>query len=359
MNGFWQDKSVLVTGHTGFKGGWLALWLSRLEARVHGLSLPPDTSPSLYRQAAISGCMASEALIDLRNREEVQRYVAQVSPEVVIHMAAQPLVRRAYQAPFETFETNVMGSASLLDALLAVGSARVVLCVTTDKCYQNREWIYPYRETDRLGGSDPYSASKAACELLVSSYRASYVDETKLSLATARAGNVIGGGDWAQDRIVPDCIRAFSMGKTVELRNPRAIRPWQHVLDPVAGYLTLAQAQWSDPGHYGVAWNFGPLPGGEWQVQELVEQLAAGWPGGAHWKVAADTARQPAEHQLLRLDISLARELLGWNPVLNPSQALEWTREWYLQWQQQGKAFDAARICYEQIERYMAMREVQ
>jgi len=349
---FWRDKSVLITGHTGFKGGWLALWLARLGARVHGLALPPDEGPVLYRQAGVGDLLESEALLDLRDRTRVREYIGLVQPELVIHLAAQPLVRRSYREPFETFEVNVMGTTSLLDALLDEGSARACLCITSDKCYHNHEWVHPYREADRLGGHDPYSASKAAAELLIASYRDSFAAAAELSLASARAGNVIGGGDWAEDRLVPDCARAFAAGESVELRSPAAIRPWQHVLDPLAGYLQLVQAQFEQPGRYDSAWNFGPRPGDEWTVQQLVERLADGW-AGAQWCVAADADQQPHEHQLLRLDISRARAELGWRPRLDAQQALDWSREWYQCWRQRGDDFDAAGLCQQQIDDYM------
>jgi CDP-glucose 4,6-dehydratase len=332
----WAGRNVLVTGHTGFKGSWLSLWLEALGARVTGLALPPDTQPSLFEDASVGRGMDSR-LVDVRDAAAVDRLVTEVRPEIVFHLAAQPLVRRSYAEPVLTYATNVMGVVHLLDALRRAGSARAVVVVTTDKCYENRERPEPYDESEPLGGHDPYSSSKAAAELVAASFRQSYFpaarfDEHRTALATARAGNVIGGGDWSQDRLVPDILRAFMAGRRVAIRNPDAVRPWQHVLESVAGYILLAEALLEGGPRDAEAFNFGPAEADALPVGEIVRLAAAAWdqPGGlraAGWDL--DEAPRPHEAGLLRLDSSKARQRLGWRPRLSIQEAIRWTVAWH------------------------------
>ncbi len=322
VTGFWKGRRVLVTGHTGFKGSWLSLWLTGLGAQVSGLALAPDTDPALFDQLGLAG-MLDHALVDIRDAQSVAARVEEVRPEVVFHLAAQPLVLRSYEAPVETWETNVSGTLHLLDALTRAGRPVHLVVVTTDKVYENREWEHPYRETDRLGGRDPYSASKAATEILAASWRDSFGGTVRI--ATARAGNVIGGGDWAINRIVPDIVRALQAGRPVELRNPQAVRPWQHVLEPIAGYLRLAETLAGDAGH-ARAYNFGPAPGDFRSVQDLTERVLAIWPG--EWR---DLSRPSAPHEagVLAVASDLARHRLGWAPRWDFGIAVSRTVDWY------------------------------
>jgi len=327
---FWAGKRVLVTGHTGFKGSWLALWLQALEADVVGLALEPPSTPSLYRQARIEDGMTS-IHDDVRDADAVRRVVETHRPEVVFHLAAQSLVRPSYEAPVDTYATNVMGTVHVLEALRRVGSARVGVVVTSDKCYENREsMLWGYRETDPMGGHDPYSSSKGCAELVVASYRQSFFNDAsggRTALASVRAGNVIGGGDWAEARLVPDVIRAFSAGRAVHIRRPDAVRPWQHVLDPLGGYLTLAEQLWTEGDARAGAWNFGPSPDDARPVAAIVEQMIERWGEGAD--AVLDDGPHPHEATYLRLDCSKARTLLGWRPRLPLDLALDWTVEWY------------------------------
>ncbi len=328
---FWRGKRVFLTGHTGFKGGWLALWLHDLGAEVHGFALDPDASPCLFEVARIHDAVAKETRADLNDVVALDRAVANAQPEVVFHLAAQPLVRQSYMDPVDTFSTNVMGTVNLLESVRKVRSVRAVVVITTDKVYQNCEWAYPYREVDRLGGHDPYSASKAAAELVVASYRASFfAGELRhpARLATARAGNVIGGGDWAADRLVPDCLRAFGAGRTLTLRYPDAVRPWQHVFEPLAGYLLLAERLYGEKGSsFECAWNFGPESTDEFTVGEVAEVVAALWGGGASIERVQKNDRKH-EAGILRLDINHTRNNLGWTPVWGIKEALVKTIAW-------------------------------
>ncbi|MBF0369423.1 MAG: CDP-glucose 4,6-dehydratase [Magnetococcales bacterium] len=332
---FWQGRSVTITGHTGFKGGWLALWLHRLGAQVHGYALSPPTDPNLFSAARIPSLLASDQRADVADADCLKSALREAQPEVVFHLAAQPLVRESYRDPAGTLATNVMGTTHLLEAVRETESVRAVVLITTDKVYENREWVHPYREVDRLGGRDPYSASKAAAELVAASYRQSFFDEkqgSQVRLATARAGNVIGGGDWARDRLVPDCLRAFAKGEPVALRFPGAVRPWQHVLEPLSGYLQLAR-QLVEPegGAWAKAWNFGPDVGGDAPVGEVAESLARLW--GEDARVSLDPATEnPHEAHLLRLDHTLARQALGWQPRWSLHQALTQTVAWQKAW---------------------------
>ena len=349
---FWSGKTVLVTGHTGFKGGWLCLWLQSLGARVVGYALPPDTAPNLFQLADVAQGMTS-VIGDVRDLSALSATLETHCPEIVFHLAAQPLVRRSYESPVETYATNVMGTVHVLEAVRQTPSVRVCQVITTDKCYENREWDYPHREIDRLGGHDPYSNSKACAELAAAAYRDSFfAGRTEFSLATARAGNVIGGGDWAPERIVPDCIRSLERGEPIVLRNPHAIRPWQLVLEPLAGYLKLAEQQWLAPQQFSGAWNFGPSGDKSIAVGTLVEQIIHVW-GGGSWQLHAQAATQPHETGALRLDISKANIRLDWHPVYTVAQAVEQSVSWY---QQAGQSPEPGRmraLCQEQIANYM------
>lgn len=343
---FWRGRRVFVTGHTGFKGGWLSLWLKEMGAEVSGFALAPVTTPNLFELARV-GYGMSHTLGDIRDFDALTAALDRAHPEIVLHLAAQSLVRDSYADPIGTFATNVMGTVHLLDAVrkcnqswsrYALPTVRAVLVVTSDKCYENREWLWGYREDECLGGHDPYSASKACAEMVTAAYRRSFAmaESPPLGVASARAGNVIGGGDWAQDRLVPDAIRAFGEGKTLLVRNPSAVRPWQHVLDPLAGYLLLAQRLFAEPSEYAEAWNFGPSYDSERRVSELVELIVRAWGDSAKWQV--DEGAQPHEALSLKLDSGKARALLAWRPRLTLEQAIEMTIEWYLAAQRGGKS---------------------
>lgn len=327
---FWKGRKVLLTGHTGFKGGWLALWLRQLGADLRGFALPPVTTPSLWQVAQLDQQIAGE-FADIRDAARLRAAVQAFQPELVLHLAAQPLVRESYRAPAETYATNVMGTVNLLEAIRSIDSVRAVLVVTTDKCYENREWPWPYREQDPLGGFDPYSSSKACVELLCASYRDSFLRSSGVALATARAGNVLGGGDWSQERLIPDIFDAWQQGREVILRYPHATRPWQHVLDPLMGYLQLAQGLLTEPDRYAAAWNFGPESAGLATVEAVVGSLAELWPGQARWSTSNDA--QPHEAGLLALDSSKARQSLGWAPRWSLDTTLKRTLDWQLAWQ--------------------------
>lgn len=327
---FWAGRRVFLTGHTGFKGGWLALWLRELGAQVSGYALPPACAPVMYEAADVAALCETSTLADIRDAAALHQALERFAPELVLHLAAQPLVRESYRSPAETYATNVMGTLNVLEASRRCASVRAVLVVTTDKCYENREWLWPYREQDALGGHDPYSSSKACAEILCASWRDSFLREAGIALATARAGNVIGGGDWSVDRLIPDVLRAWQRGETVTLRFPQAVRPWQHVLEPLAGYLQLAQALLEHGDAYARAWNFGPDADGLVSVGDVVEQLAKNWPGVARWQVDSD--EQPHEAGLLTLDSSQARVRLGWRPRLSLQQTLLKTLDWHQAW---------------------------
>jgi len=328
---FWSGRRVFLTGHTGFKGSWLAMWLQSLGAEVTGFALAPVT-PSLSDAAGVEGRITS-IRGDIRDLPTLQAAMRRADPEVVLHMAAQALVRRSYDNPLETLTTNILGTAHVLEAARQVPGLRALVNVTTDKCYENREWAWAYRETDALGGHDPYSASKACAELVTAAWRRSFLSgrpgQPPVALATARAGNVIGGGDWAPDRLVPDCIRAFTEGRAVELRNPHATRPWQHVLDPLCGYLLLAEALHDRGQAFAEAWNFGPDTGDAQPVAAIVSGLAQAWGGGAVWR--AMPGDHPHEAGLLAVDSARARTKLGWRPRVPLDTALDWTGAWYRQ----------------------------
>lgn len=321
-------RRVFVTGHTGFKGSWLTWWLLRLGAQVTGYALEPDTDPALFELLGLRSRITHHAG-DVRDLDLLRSAMAESEPEVVLHLAAQPLVRRSYAEPVLTFETNVMGTVNVLEAARTVSSVRAIVNVTSDKCYENREWEFAYRENDAMGGFDPYSASKGAAEIVTAAYRRSFFsDGAPGALASARAGNVIGGGDWAADRIIPDCIRALGSGETIEVRNPEAIRPWQHVLEPLSGYLMLAHALLEEGGGFAGAWNFGPLSGGNLTVREVVDAVVATW-GSGEWAGPRTGDVHPHEAHFLKLDCAKAVDVLGWSPVWNAARAIHETTAWY------------------------------
>lgn len=330
---FWKGKRVLLTGHTGFKGSWMSLWLQSLGAEVTGYALAPPTSPSLFDLAAVGDGMLS-ITADIRESEPLRAVLIARKPEIVFHMAAQPLVRYSYSNPVETYATNVMGTVHLLEAVRATPGVKAVVNITTDKCYENREWVWGYRENDPMGGYDPYSNSKGCAELVSSAYRSSFFNANSykqhgVALATVRAGNVIGGGDWAMDRLIPDMLAAFEQNKPVTIRNPHAIRPWQHVLEPLRGYLTLAERLFEHGPEYAEGWNFGPNDEDAKPVGWILEKMAGLWPGDAKWQI--DAGEHPHEANYLKLDISKARSRLGWHPALRLEEALKLIVDWSTQ----------------------------
>jgi CDP-glucose 4,6-dehydratase len=345
---FWRGKHVLLTGHTGFKGAWMSLWLYSMGAKVHGFALAPPTSPSLFVEAKVSDLIQSN-LGDIRDFESISKVVNDFKPEVVFHMAAQPLVRYSYDEPLETYATNVMGTAHLLESIRHIDTVRAVVNVTTDKCYENREWVWGYREDEAMGGYDPYSSSKACSELVTAAYRRSFLDKAGIAVATARAGNVIGGGDWAKDRLVPDILRAFENMQPVTIRNPNSIRPWQHVLEPLSGYLLLAEKLCTDPNVFSGAWNFGPQVDDAKSVGWIVEAMTNKWGKDASWSV--DKGDHPHEAHYLKLDISKVRQTMGWSPRWTLDKALDHTVAWHTSWLQGN---DVRSQCIKQIEDYLA-----
>ena len=326
---FWRGKRVFLTGHTGFKGSWLALWLQSMGAELCGLALAPPSSPNLHTTAGVGAAMQS-IVGDIRDLETVRRTMTAFRPEIVFHLAAQALVRTSYAEPVETYATNVMGTVHVLEAARATASVRCIVNVTTDKCYDNREWLWGYREDEAMGGHDPYSSSKGCAELVTAAYRRSFLADAGVALASARAGNVIGGGDWAVDRLVPDILRAFERGEPVRIRSPGSIRPWQHVLEPLAGYLTLAERLHVDGDGFAEAWNFGPDDDDARPVQWIVERMVERWGEGAGWRV--DAGDHPYEARYLKLDISKARQRLGWRPRWDLGTALTRIVDWHRAW---------------------------
>lgn len=325
---FWKDRSVLVTGHTGFKGSWMCQWLVGLGANVSGYALTPPTSPSLFELLRLEERMSSH-IGDVRDLDAMKAVVQSVQPEVVIHMAAQSLVLESYADPAATYATNVMGSVHLFEALRGVDSVRAIVNVTSDKCYENREWPWGYRENEPMGGHDPYSCSKGVAELVTSSYRRSFFAESGVNLASARAGNVIGGGDWAANRLVPDLNRGLMAGETIIIRNPGAIRPWQHVLEPLSGYLLLAERLCGPEGErVADGWNFGPYESDVQTVEWIADYLCNAWGEGASWRLEGEAGTAPHEAHYLKLDCSKARAELGWHPRLNLPDALQWIVDW-------------------------------
>lgn len=329
---FWRGKRVLITGHTGFKGGWLALWLNALGAEVFGYALPPATEPSLFETARLGTAGISHRLGDIRDLPEVRSAVAACRPDVLFHLAAQSLVRWSYAEPIETYATNVLGTAHVLEAVRRESSVRAVIIATSDKCYENRERDEGYKESEPMGGRDPYSSSKGCAELVTAAYRSSYFEPSRYSehgvaVASVRAGNVIGGGDWSADRLIPDVFRAAVAECPVRIRSPGAVRPWQHVLEPLSGYLLLAERLWSDGARFAQGWNFGPADRDARPVGDVMDRIVRLWGGGLRWET--DAGSHPHEAALLRLDSTKARGQLGWRPRLDLEQALAWTVDWY------------------------------
>ena len=345
MKNFFHGKKVFITGHTGFKGSWLCLWLSKLGAHVTGYALDPPTTPSLFELARVGELIESH-IADVRNAAALADAMLQAQPEIVIHMAAQPLVRDSYKIPVETYAVNVMGTVHLLEAVRRCPSVKAVVNVTTDKCYENREWAWGYRENEPMGGFDPYSSSKGCSELVTAAYRNSYFQHS-VALATARAGNVIGGGDWATDRLIPDCISALLADEPVQIRNPHAIRPWQHVLEPLSGYLILAQRLYESGAEYAEGWNFGPGDDDAKPVELIVDRMCKLWGNGARYEI--DAGDHPHEAHYLKLDCSKARMCLGWQPRWNLEKALNNIIEWTNVYRSAG---DLRRCCLEQIDSY-------
>lgn len=337
--GIYRGKRVLVTGNSGFKGSWLSLWLEALGAEVHGLSLAPD-SPMPSHWELLGGKQGD--WVDVRNADDVARRVSEAAPDIIFHLAAQPLVRRSYSDPLETWTTNVIGTANVLEACRRTPDVRAAVIVTTDKCYENQDWEWGYRESDRLGGHDPYSASKAAAELVASSYRSSYFHgDEALLIASARAGNVVGGGDWSVDRLVPDVARAIVDKRPLAIRSPNARRPWQHVLEALAGYLSLGQRLLQREASFARAWNFGPDETDDRTVEEVLQGLKSRWPE-VHWQV--DLSEHPHEAKLLRLDSSLARSRLDWRPVWTFQQGLDATADWYRSYLADGQVISSRQL---------------
>lgn len=350
--GFWAQRTVVVTGHTGFKGAWLSLWLTSMGARVVGIADTAPESPALFAAASVSADLVADVRLDVRDREGVLRTIAEARPDVVLHLAAQPYVRRSYAEPVETYATNVMGTVHVLDAVRHTASVRAAVVVTSDKCYDDRGYGRPYAEDDPMGGHDPYSSSKGAAELVTDAYRRSYfhVPDTA-RVASARAGNVIGGGDWGEDRLVPDIMRAALAGSVIEIRRPDAIRPWQHVLDPLAGYLVLAQALADGIPGADAGFNLGPNPDGAQPVRAIVDRLTALWPDELRWEL--DERPSPHEAPFLTLDSAKARAKLGWRPRWDLDDALDAIVEWFLAYRDGG---DVRAMTLAQIARHQTPR---
>jgi CDP-glucose 4,6-dehydratase len=327
---FWKGRRVLVTGHTGFKGSWLSLWLQKLGASVAGYALPPGPGDSLFELARVKDGMSESIHADIRSLNGLTDLIHRFKPELAFHLAAQPLVRKSYLEPVETFEINIMGTVNTLEAIRGTGCCRAVVVITSDKCYENREWVWGYRETDGLGGRDPYSSSKGCAELVTAAYRRSFFENQegmRVGIASARAGNVIGGGDFSQDRIVPDVMTALVGGRSLRVRNPEAIRPWQHVLEPLSGYLLLAEQLWADPARFSQSWNFGPPQEDSKSVRWLLEKLSECWGKKISWE--SDSQPSPHEANLLTLDSTKSRTLLGWTPRWTLARSLQSIVEWY------------------------------
>lgn len=330
---FWRGKKVFLTGHTGFKGGWLSIWLTSMGAKVTGFALAPNTTPNFFEMTQVGSVLERSYIADVGDLVALKSAMEYARPDIVIHMAAQPLVRYSYTNPIETYATNVMGTVHVLEAVRTLGCVRAVVVVTTDKCYENKEWVWAYRENEPMGGYDPYSSSKGCAELITSAYRQSYFSPEKYSehqvgIASARAGNVIGGGDWSVDRLIPDAVRAFEANRALVIRNPLATRPWQHVLEPLSGYLVLAQALFNDGAKFNGGWNFGPRAEDVKTVSEVINLLINSWDLPARWE--QDVSEQPHEANALSLDCSKARQHLNWVPRWSLSEAIENITEWYV-----------------------------
>ncbi len=352
---FWQGKRVFITGHTGFKGGWLSLWLQEMGAIVKGYSLSAPTTPSLFEEAKVWAGMNTEEG-DIRDFAHLRQSMYEFKPEIVFHMAAQPLVRLSYHQPMETYSTNVMGTVYLLEAVKQIGGVKAVVNITSDKCYENREWVWGYREDEPMGGYDPYSNSKGCAELVASAYRQSFFNKEKYTqhgcaLASVRAGNVIGGGDWAEDRLIPDMLKAFSQDHSVEIRSPHAIRPWQHVLEPLSGYIAIAEKLYTDGPDYAEGWNFGPKDEDAKPVEWIVNRLSEYWGNGAQWHLSA--GEHPHEAHYLKLDCSKAKMRLNWQPVWDLDTTLEKIVAWQKAWLAKE---DMHQYTINEIKQYMKAR---
>ncbi len=349
---FWGGRRVFLTGHTGFKGGWLSLWLCSMGAKLTGYALSPNTAPNFFEVAKVADDLEKSHIADVRDLGKLQKALADAKPEIVIHMAAQPLVRYSYLSPVETYATNVMGTVHVLESVRHVDSVRAVVIVTTDKCYENKEWVWGYRENEPMGGYDPYSNSKGCAELVTSAYRQSYFSpekyaQHKVAIASARAGNVIGGGDWSEDRLIPDAIKAFEAKQALVIRNPLATRPWQHVLEPLSGYLILAQALYEQGPVFDGGWNFGPRDEDARPVQDVINLLIKNWGSIASWQ--QDHTEQPHEAHSLKLDCSKARQYLNWIPKWTLEQAIEKITQWQHGFQ---KSMDMKKLSQEQMKVY-------
>ena len=353
---FWKDRNVFVTGHTGFKGSWLSMWLHAMGAKVTGYSLDPPTKPSLFEQARVGECVRS-IHGDVRDFAKLKSALEECDPDVVLHLAAQSVVRYGYDNPLETYSTNIMGTVHVMEAARQLKRPRVVVNITGDKCYENREWVWGYRENDPMGGSDPYSSSKGAAEIVTSAYREAYFSTKSLSqsgvvLASVRAGNVIGGGDWTSDQLIPDLIRSFLDHRPCHIRSPSAIRPWQFVLEPLHGYLLLCERLATEGSAFASGWNFGPAQSDAKPVSWIADTLVRSWGDGASW--TQDQGKHVSEAQLLRLDTAKAMAKLDWAPVVPLPRALEWIVEWYQSFRTGG---DLRAITNQQIERYQNLLE--
>lgn len=353
FNNFYKGKRVLITGHTGFKGSWLSIWLHELGAEVIGVALDPFTERDNYVLSGIGNKIKADIRADIRDGKRLKEIFQEYQPEIVFHLAAQPLVRLSYEIPVETYETNVMGTINVMEAMRVTDSVKVGVMITTDKCYENKEQIWGYRENEPMGGYDPYSSSKGAAEIAIASWRRSFFNpkdygtRRHVSLASVRAGNVIGGGDWALDRIIPDCIKALEAGKPIDIRSPKAIRPWQHVLEPLSGYMLLAQKMWDEPTKYCEGWNFGPRAESITPVWDVAQDVVKYYGSGTLNDVSDPNALHEAK--LLMLDISKAKFLLGWEPRMNIHQCVELTVDWYKRY----KIENVYSLCVEQIKQYL------
>ncbi len=343
---FWQGKRVFLTGHTGFKGSWLSLWLQKMGASVYGYALYPPTEPNLFHLANVSNGMSSSVIADICDASVLRDAMREASPEIVFHLAAQPLVQYSYKNPAETYATNVMGTVNLLEAIRSTSGIKAIINVTTDKCYENKEWVWGYRENDPMGGFDPYSSSKGCAELITAAYRQSYLKSAGVALASARAGNVIGGGDWAENRLIPDLLRAIHANETLKIRCPRSTRPWQHVLEPLSGYLMLAERLYTDGASFSEAWNFGPIDEDTRSVQWIIEHLA-NIRSDIHW--TCEDAPQSHETHSLKLDSSKARLQLNWKSTWNLEIALTKVIDWHNAWLSEK---DMQALTYKQIAEY-------
>lgn len=347
---FWRNKKVFLTGHTGFKGSWLSLWLKHLGAEIHGYALEPSTTPNMFTVSDVENHLTTSTIGDIRDLAKLSRTIKSIQPDIIFHLAAQPLVRYSYEAPVETYSTNVMGTVNLFEAVRETASVKAVVNVTTDKCYENQEWVWPYREDEAMGGHDPYSSSKGCSELVTSAYRRSFLSDSGVGVASARAGNVIGGGDWSPDRLIPDFLRAMDANETLVIRSPAAIRPWQHVLEPLSGYILLAEKLYSEPEKYSQAWNFGPSEQDAQNVEWIVNRLVESMPGTA-W--AHDKSKHPHEANYLKLDSSKARNNLNWQPRWNLDQALKRIIQWHKGWR---NGEDMNQLTMQQITEYEALQ---